>query len=364
MAPTPPAGRILALDLDGHGTHPASWRASAAAPDRIWTGAHWTEVATAAELAGFTAVTFSDGPREAGADGPVGRLHAVHRAAFVAPSTTRLALVPEVDPLYTEPFHTATQLASLDILSGGRAGWIPRAGTEREAAEVAREPLTAAEIPGEVADVVRTARLLWDSWEDGAVIRDTESGRYLDRDRIHHVDAAARRFRVKGPAITPRPPQGTLPVLAAPDLLSAGASEVALVTAAGPAGLGTLAGLAESIHAARAAGAGRVLVELEVVLDARGQSGAARLAALDAHVPWDSGRARFVGSADGLVALLSELLSRADGVRLFPAVLDVDLDELRHEVMPRLRDPGLLGETAPTLRDQLDLPVPANTFAS
>ena len=57
-------------------------------------------------------------------------------------------------------------------------------------------------------------RRLWDSWEDDAIIRDVTTGRYVDRDKLHYIDFTGKYFSVKGPSITPRPPQGQ-PVVAA-----------------------------------------------------------------------------------------------------------------------------------------------------
>ncbi|WP_279580371.1 LLM class flavin-dependent oxidoreductase [Fodinicola feengrottensis] len=51
-------------------------------------------------------------------------------------------------------------------------------------------------------------RRLWDSWEDGAEIRDAPTGRFIDRDKLHYVDFAGEFFSVRGPSITPRSPQG------------------------------------------------------------------------------------------------------------------------------------------------------------
>lgn len=70
-----------------------------------------------------------------------------------------------------------------------------------------------------MTDVVEVVRRLWDSWEDDAVIKDVATGRYLDPGKVHQVDFDGETFSVKGPLITPRPPQGSLVVLA-PDTLA------------------------------------------------------------------------------------------------------------------------------------------------
>ena len=66
----------------------------------------------------------------------------------------------------------------------------------------------------EAVDYVDVVRRLSDSWEDDAIIRDVTTGRYVDIDKLHYIDFTGKFFSVKGPSITPRPPQGQ-PVVAA-----------------------------------------------------------------------------------------------------------------------------------------------------
>ncbi|MDW4571770.1 LLM class flavin-dependent oxidoreductase [Microbacterium sp. M3] len=355
MSDTPFA---VALELDADGAHPAAPSVSGPRSPRRATARAQT-----AERFGFTAVTFDDAPLPAG---DVARLDAVQRAAFAAAVTSAIGLVPVAHVAYSEPFHVATQLASLDWASNGRAGWIAAAsGTAAEAAAYGREALSDDELRRERDDVIEVARLLWDSWEDDAVIQDASTGRYLDADRLHYVDFEGASFSVKGPLITPRPPQGQLVVVAPAG--TAGA-DVALVSGA------DIAEIADAAARARAGGAARVWAEVEVVLDARGVSAARRL---DALGPWPgSGRLRYEGDAPGLVALLSGLAgagstaaasaSSVDGVRLRVAELDVDLEELGRAVLPVLRD--RIGFRSPrpggTLRGALGLERPASRYAS
>ncbi len=102
------------------------------------------------------------------------------------------------------------------------------------------------------------------------------------------------------------------------------------------------------------------------MLDSRGQPAAERLAGLNGHTPWQSPRAQFIGSAAGLTDLLTEVLAWAEGVRLHPAVLDTDLEELTRLVLPELRRRGVLAPTSPdaTFRDQLGLARPASRYAA
>jgi len=123
---------------------------------------------------------------------------------------------------------------------------------------------------------------------------------------------------------------------------------------------------AREAFGARSEGGPAVIAELDVVLDARGLSAADRLGALDAATPWNSGRARFVGTAEGLADLLEELLALADGVRLHPAVLDVELPELSALTLPVLRSRGLLRIAAPgdTFRSVLGLERAVNRYST
>ncbi|WP_253250406.1 LLM class flavin-dependent oxidoreductase [Arthrobacter globiformis] len=382
---TAPRG-FLALELDGDGAHPASWRKARHAPAELLDGTRVRATVLAAESAGFHVATFADGSlpaassEDGGRDIP-GRLNALQRAAFAGPVTGSIVLVPEVDTVYTEPFHISTQLASLDYVSGGRAGWLVAASDKAaDAAAVGRSHVSGEGLGREAADSVEVSRRLWDSWEDDAVIRDVTTGRYIDVDKLHYVDfestvdfettgsdrAGGAGYSVKGPSIIPRPLQGQLPVLVPAgllnaDQLSAGAADALLVSAPTPE---LLAG--EAAEARAAAPGAAIIAELDVVLDSRGQSAAGRLAELDAHTPWQSSRARFVGSAAELTRLLASVLETADGVRLHPAVLDVDLEELAQLVLPALRRRGLLATPHPgsTFRDLLGLQRPDSRYAA
>jgi alkanesulfonate monooxygenase SsuD/methylene tetrahydromethanopterin reductase-like flavin-dependent oxidoreductase (luciferase family) len=225
-----------------------------------------------------------------------------------------------------------------------------------------------ADLFDEAGDVVEVVRRLWDSWEDDAVIRDVATGRYIDVDKLHYVDFetpadfAGTPYSVKGPSIIPRPLQGQLPVLAAASLVGEGlvpADAVDAVLVSAP----TAELLAAEIRDVRTrlGAAVAVVAELDVVLDSRGQDAGARLVAST-----DSGRARFAGSAAGLTELLDSLLREADGVRVHPAEVDVDLEELSRLVLPELRRRGSLREPIQdgSFRDVLGLGPAENRYST
>src|SRR3954452_7678207 len=237
--PAHPGPLHLAVALDGAGWHPAAWREPDARPTELFTPGYWVDLVQEAERGLLDLVTLEDalslqsGDRWAPdqrTDQVRGRLDAVQVAARVAPLTRSIGLVPTAVVTHTEPFHLSKAIATLDYVSGGRAGVRVKVGSSpAEAAHFGRRTLpdvrtlsvdapaaqaARRELFAEAADWVEVIRRLWDSWEDDAEIRDVATGRFVDREKLHYIDFAGRSFSVRGPSITPRPPQGQ-PVVAA-----------------------------------------------------------------------------------------------------------------------------------------------------
>jgi hypothetical protein len=147
-------------------------------------------------------------------------LDALEFASWLGPLASRLGLVPEARITHLEPFHVATASATLDYAARARAGLALGVSTTRAEADLfgRREPATAAAAWEEAATVIDIIRRLWDSWDDDAIIRDQTTDRYIDRDRLHYINAQATDstgvdYSVLGPSITPRPPQGHPPII-------------------------------------------------------------------------------------------------------------------------------------------------------
>ncbi|CAB4900946.1 unannotated protein [freshwater metagenome] len=160
-----------------------------------------TARALVAERAGLDLVVLEPGP-----------LDPLLVAARLAAQTAAVGIVPVTSTTTTEPFHVSTALATIDVVARGRAGWVLAV----DAPDDVRTTVTwdvPDDVPGDAAEHLEAVRALWDSWEAGAVIRDVATARFLDRDKVHHVDVAGRHLAVRGPSITPRPPQGHPPVL-------------------------------------------------------------------------------------------------------------------------------------------------------
>ena len=128
------------------------------------------------------------------------RLEPLQILSALATATTKLGLVGTVSTSYSDPYTIARQFASLDLISGGRAGWnavtSPLEGSGRNYSRPHPEHSLRYEIAQEYLDV---AKGLWDSWDDDAFIRDREASRFFDRDKLHTLNHKGRFFQVEGP---------------------------------------------------------------------------------------------------------------------------------------------------------------------
>ncbi len=134
--------------------------------------------------------------------------------------TSHIGLIGTASTTYSEPFNIARQFASLDHLSGGRAGWnVVTSTTTEAAANFGKDDLIEHDLRYEIAtEFVEVVLGLWDSWEDNARILNKETGQYYDRSKVHVLDHKGKHFSVKGPLNMTRTPQGR------PVIVQAGAS--------------------------------------------------------------------------------------------------------------------------------------------
>lgn len=374
----------LAVALDGTGWHPASWREVDARPHDLLTARYWADLVTEAERGLLDFVTIEDALALQSRDGirpddrtdrVRGRLDAVLIASRVAPLTRHIGFLPTAVVTHTEPFHLSKAISTLDYVSSGRAGLRVRvaAGPATARHFGRRDVPSVDELFAEAVDYVEVVRRLWDSWEDDAVIRDVATGRYVDRNRLHYVDFEGAYFSVRGPSITPRPPQGQ-PIVAAlshgrqADGLVATSTDVGFVTPRDTAHAITRVG---DIAALRPDGLepARVFADVEVLLADTDAAAAARRDRLDerAGAEHRSDAYIFVGTPAGLADLLQEWHAAGlTGFRLRPAVLPDDLTRIVDALVPELQRRGVFrtGYGARTFRDALGLPRPVNRYAT
>jgi len=377
----------LAAALDGAGWHPGAWRAADARADELFSATYWSDLVAEAERGSLDFVTIEDSlalqsddqfEPDDRVDRVRGRLDAALIAARVAPRTSHIGLVPTAIVTHTEPFHVSKSIATLDYVSTGRAGVrVQISGRYDVAAHFGRRELSrhVNDYLAEAADYVEVLRRLWDSWEDDAEIRDVATGRFIDRDKLHYIDFAGRWFSVKGPSITPRPPQGQ-PVVAALghggasyDLI-AGSADVGFVTPHNAAEAADIVGEIGALQwsAGRKRDTVHLFGDLVVFLDQTPQAAQARQRRLDdlAGTEYRSDAEAFVGTPGQLADVLQEWHAAGlSGFRLRPAALPHDLVQITEGLVPELRRRNVFRKAyeADTLRGLLGLARPANRYA-
>ncbi|MEV5646984.1 LLM class flavin-dependent oxidoreductase [Nocardia sp. NPDC052254] len=222
MSPSPKTFHLNAF-LMGVGHHEAAWRHPRTDERGVLDVEHFQELGRIAERGKLDSVFFADGL----AVGP--RIQRNTLAVFepvtllsaIAATTQHIGLIATASTTYNEPFNLARKFASLDHISGGRAGWnIVTSGTVDEAFNFGYDAIPEhARRYERATEFVDVALQLWDSWESSAIVLDPEAGVFADPDRVHTIDYAGDRFRVRGPLNSPRGPQGR------PLLVQAGSSE-------------------------------------------------------------------------------------------------------------------------------------------
>jgi FMN-dependent oxidoreductase (nitrilotriacetate monooxygenase family) len=210
------------LFLHDTGHHEASWRLPGSDPHANLSLAAHQHLARVAEDARFDSVFLADSPVLWGDPGrrPSGKLEPTLLLASLAVSTSRIGLIATASTSYNEPYNLARRFASLDHLSGGRAGWnIVTTAGEAAARNFGLEDQPLHKARYERADeFLDVATKLWDSWADDAIVADKETGVHALRDRVRRIDHEGPYFRVDGPLNLPRSPQ------AYPLLVQAGSS--------------------------------------------------------------------------------------------------------------------------------------------
>lgn len=297
-----------------------------------------------ARLDGVAAfVTLEDGFADPGQDG----LDAILLANWLAPRSREIGLIAGAPISFVEPFHVSTAIATLDYVSGGRAGLLAQRLDQKRSREATRaigelKGFPAADQPSldrDALDAVDVVRRLWDSWEDDAVIRDTQSHRFVDGEKLHYIDFQGADFRVLGPSITPRPPQGQ-PIVAVSwvaetDLAFARAADVVFVPANGD--------FAETL--AKLSG---------------GTSGKGPVVIADLRIGPDGSTAEDLIAAAGIAAA-----DGAQGVRLVLSDPRTQIDRVTGTLVPALRAAGLVAPPAGgNLRSRFGLPAARNRYAA
>jgi len=208
--------------------HTGAWRYPGAYPDANFNFPHLRRFAQTLERGKFDAFFMAD--HLAVLNMPMAALKRSHTVTSFEPftllsalagATERIGLVATASTTFDQPYHIARRFASLDHLSGGRAGWNIVTTSNPDAAlnfglEEHVEHDERYDRAREFYDVVTG---LWDSWADDAFVRDVEAGLYFDPAKLHVLNHKGPHLSVRGPLNIARPIQGW------PVIVQAGASE-------------------------------------------------------------------------------------------------------------------------------------------
>jgi alkanesulfonate monooxygenase SsuD/methylene tetrahydromethanopterin reductase-like flavin-dependent oxidoreductase (luciferase family) len=335
---------LLGYSLSPFGHDPEAWQQ--ARDERLLGFDALLGQVAAAEAAGFDFVLLSDrlGLR------PVDDLSSVTVpfeptlfASALATRAGRIGIIAAASTVQHEPYNLARRIASMDLISKGRAGWLVVADDSDDGRE------------SEYVDVVTA---LWDSFEDDAFLYDKGAGRFFDPSKMHVAQHKGPHFSVRGPLNVNRSPQGR-PVVAqllgeSNKALGARTGDLLLLQAETANGLVTAAAHAvEAVKAARRSRSDIRLFASIVPIIVSGSQGPDEASGFP-----DYGQAiRISGTTGEITDQLLELAAATglDGFTILPPTLETG-KRFISEIAPELRQHGLTGPDAgTTLRDRLGL---------
>ncbi|MFC4810824.1 LLM class flavin-dependent oxidoreductase [Paenibacillus sp. GCM10023250] len=210
--------------LHGVGGNPAMWRHPDTLPDASVNIELYKSWVRKAEEGKLDLIFIADGLyiNEKSIPHFLNRFEPLTLLSALASASTNIGLVATLSTSYSEPFTVARQFASLDMLSGGRAGWnIVTSPLEGSALNYGKKEHPEHDLRYRIAtEYLQVTRGLWDSWEDDAFVRDKASGAFFDPAKVHPLNHEGEFFSVKGPLNIARSKQGQ------PVIFQAGASEV------------------------------------------------------------------------------------------------------------------------------------------
>ncbi len=211
--------------------HAGGWRHPGADLTDIFAPARYEHIARVLEDARFDGCFYADtlgipdihqGSYDAYLrhGGQISYLDPLMVLPVMARVTSHLGLGATLSTTFHNAYHLARTLASLDLLSGGRACWnVVTSSTDFEARNFGMDGLPAKADRYDHADeVLEACCALWDCWDEDALVMDKASGLFIDPARVRYANYAGRTVRTRGPLSMPRSPQGR------PVLMQAGSS--------------------------------------------------------------------------------------------------------------------------------------------
>lgn len=213
------------LMLHGAGAHMNAWRHPGVPADASVNLQHYIRITQKAEANGVVFAFVADGLyiNEKSIPHFLNRFEPISILSALATVTSKIGLAGTVSTSYSDPFTVARQFASLDLISGGRAGWnVVTTPLEGSALNYSRKHPEHA-LRYQIADeYLQVTQGLWDSWDDDAFVRNRQSGQFFDRSKLHTLDHEGTHFQVAGPLNIQRSAQGQ------PVIFQAGSSDAGI----------------------------------------------------------------------------------------------------------------------------------------
>ena len=219
--PAPRHQMRLGVFVQTPGHHVGGWRHPDATVEGWPNLGLMQHIAATAERGKFDMFFLGDGFATGYGEHPstIGKFEPLTLLAALAMGTRKLGLAATASTTYAEPYHVARSFASLDHISGGRAGWnVVTTAYAKSSAVFGRQHPPHAERYAMAEEFVEACRLLWDSWDDDAFVGDKEAGQFVRPGSLHIPDFRGKYFTVEGALNVPRSPQGH------PVLIQAGSS--------------------------------------------------------------------------------------------------------------------------------------------
>lgn len=307
------------------GYHRNSWRLPGSRAEEVPGLEFLVSLAQMAEEAKLDAVFFGDISHGNGAMRGDTMMNGFYEPMTVlsalAARTSRVGLIGTVSTSFTEPYNAARQLAALDHLSGGRAGWNVVTSTDGFTNFGMSEVPSSVERYRRAQEFVDVVCALWDSWSDDAVLVDREGGRWVDTDKLRRIDFSGEYFSVEGPLPGPRSPQGR------PVIVQAGSS--------GP-GKALGSAIADAIYTAQSqlsAGLEFAAECRQLVTKAGRDPGLVRILPGIVPVVGDT-----LAEAEEIALALGELLDYEQGRLQIASDMNIKIDDIEfHECIPEER---------------------------
>lgn len=208
--------------------HTGAWRYPGAFADANFNFGHLKRFIQMLERGKFDAFFMAD--HLAVLNMPVEALQRSHTVTSFEPFTLlsalsavteRIGLIATASTTFDAAYHIARRFASLDHISGGRAGWNIVTTSNPDAALNfgLEEHMEHGERYARAREFYDVVTGLWDSWADDAIIHDVTSGIFFDPGKLHVLDHKGKYLSVRGPLNIARPIQGW------PVIVQAGASD-------------------------------------------------------------------------------------------------------------------------------------------